>query len=146
MEVNILWFASLLFAALAMVPSMAHLMELPNKINLPGEVYLRVQQIYRGWALLGFVVAAALLSTLVLTLWVRDQPGVFALTLSAFLCLVGTQVVFWLFTFPSNRATLNWTVLPANWLELRKRWEYSHAASAVLNLAALILLIAAMIK
>jgi hypothetical protein len=28
-------------------------------------------------------------------------------------------------------------VLPANWAELRTRWEYSHAASAMLNLAAL---------
>jgi len=36
-----------------------------------------------------------------------------------------------------NQATQNWTVLPSNWAELRARWEYSHAASALLNLAAL---------
>ncbi|HZM33925.1 MAG TPA: hypothetical protein VFC18_05460 [Burkholderiales bacterium] len=39
-----------------------------------------------------------------------------------------------------NRATENWTRLPAHWLELRAQWEYSHAASAVLNLLALVVL------
>jgi hypothetical protein len=42
--------------------------ELPNKINLTRDNYLTVQQIYRGWALLGFVVAGALPSTLILAL------------------------------------------------------------------------------
>jgi hypothetical protein len=32
-------------------------------------------------------------------------------------------------------------MLLANWLELRRQWEYSHAASAALNLLALISLI-----
>ena len=38
--------------------------------------------------------------------------------------------------------TGNWTFLPGDWLELRKRWEYSHAASSILNLIALVALIA----
>jgi hypothetical protein len=29
-------------------------------------------------------------------------------------------------------------MLPENWIELRRQWEYSHATSAVLNLIALI--------
>ena len=61
-------FLSLLFAALALAPAMAHLLELPNKINLSREDYLNVQQIYRGWALLGFVVVGAFISTLALPL------------------------------------------------------------------------------
>jgi hypothetical protein len=134
-------FFSLLFAALALAPALAHLLELPNKIGLSRDDYLTVQQIYRGWALLGFVVAGALLSTLVLTIMVRDRPKVFALTLVAFLCIVGTQVVFWTFTFPANQQTGNWTVLPENWMALRTQWEYSHATSAVLNLIAFIALL-----
>jgi hypothetical protein len=67
------YFFSLLFAALALAPAMAHLLELPNKINLSREDYLTVQQIYRGWALLGFVVAGALLSTLALAITVRHE-------------------------------------------------------------------------
>src|SRR5205823_8876928 len=36
-----------------------------------------------------------------------------------------------------NRATRNWTAVPADWLGLRLLWEFSHAAGAVLDLAAL---------
>ncbi|HZN27461.1 MAG TPA: DUF1772 domain-containing protein [Burkholderiales bacterium] len=134
-------FFSLLFAALALAPALAHLLELPNKIGLSRDDYLTVQQIYRGWAVLGFVVAGALLSTLVLTIMVRKRRREFVPTLIAFLCIVGTQVVFWTFTFPANQQTANWTMLPDNWMALRAQWEYSHAASALLNLIAVIALI-----
>jgi hypothetical protein len=141
---NLVWVLSLLLAALAMVPAAAHLLELPNKIRLTGKEYLTVQRLYRGWALAGIVVAAALLSTLVLLFMVRDWPTAFALAWVAFLCIAGTQVVFWTFTYPVNRFTADWTFLPGDWPELRKRWEYSHAASAVLNLVALVALIVCM--
>src|SRR6266550_2992731 len=42
-------------------------------------------------------------------------------------------IVFLVFTFPANRQTANWTVLPENWQELRRRWEYSHAVGAGLR-------------
>lgn len=134
-------FFSLLFAALALAPALAHLLELPNKIGLSRGDYLTVQQIYSGWALLGIVVVGALLSTLIVTVMVRKRPKQLALTLTAFVCLVGAQVVFWTFTFPANQQTSNWTVLPENWMALRAQWEYSHAAGAVLNLIALMALI-----
>ena len=51
-------------------------------------------------------------------------------------------MVFWSFTFPANQATANWTVLPEGWQALRARWEYSHAAGAVLNFAAVLFLTA----
>jgi hypothetical protein len=141
MWLRTLYFLSLLFAALALAPAMAHLLELPNKISLHREDYLTVQQIYRGWNLLGFVVAGALFSTLALTITVRQERKAFIFALIAFLCIVGTQVVFWTYTYPANQATDNWTTLPENWTELRRQWEYSHATSAVLNLVALIGLI-----
>jgi membrane protease YdiL (CAAX protease family) len=117
-EVNMMWFLSLLFTSLALAPALAHLLELPNKIGLSRQDYLTVQQIYRGWALLGFVVAGALLSNLLVTIRVRRRPKVFARALIAFLCIVGTQVVFWTFTYPTNQITHNWTVLPDDWLHL----------------------------
>ena len=54
MWLKAIYFFSLLFAALALCPAMAHLLELPNKMNLSREDYLTVQQIYRGWALQGW--------------------------------------------------------------------------------------------
>ena len=144
MTMNLVWVVSLLLATFAMVPAAAHLLELPNKIKLSGREYLTAQRLYRGWALAGIVVAAALLSTLLLLFMLRDWPTAFALAWIAFLCIAGTQVVFWTFTYPVNRMTANWTFLPGDWSELRKRWEYSHAVNAVLNLIALVALIACM--
>jgi hypothetical protein len=142
MAMNMVWVASLLLATLAMLPAAAHLLELPNKIRLSGKEYLTAQRLYRGWALAGIVVVAALLSTLMLLFMLREWPTAFALAWVAFLCIAGTQLVFWTFTYPVNRMTANWTFLPGDWPELRKRWEYSHAASAILNLIALVALIA----
>lgn len=134
-------FLSLLFTALALAPAMAHLLELANKIALPRDDYLTVQHIYDGWALLGFVVFGALLATLALAVLTRRRGREFAYALTAFLSIAGTQVIFWTFTFPANRITRNWTVLPDNWMAVRAQWEYSHAASALLNLLALVAVI-----
>jgi hypothetical protein len=131
-------FVSLLFTALAMIPAMAHLLELPNKIRMAAEQYLVVQQIYRGWAFAGIVVVGAFVSTLALTIISRRERPAFAWALMGLLCVAATQVMFWLFTYPVNQATQNWSVLPDNWLALREQWEYSHAASALLNLTAFI--------
>jgi hypothetical protein len=134
----VLYFICLFSAALALIPSAAHVMELPNKIKMPKAEYLVAQQLYRGWQFVGLAVVAALLSTVALTVSLYGQPKAFAAALVACLCIAGTQAVFWTLTFPVNRATKNWNALPENWTQLRQRWEYSHAASAVLNLIAFV--------
>jgi|SRR5882724_863392 len=140
------WLASIGCVALALVPAGAHLAELPHKFRLSAREYLVVQQLYAGWSLFGAVVCGALLSTGVLTVLERRQPKVLAAVLLAFLCILCTQIVFWVFTWPVNRATRNWALLPQEWRQLRSRWEYSHAASAVLNLIALFALFYAAIS
>ena len=134
-----LQFSTLLFTALALAPGLAHLLELPGKIGLSKADYLTVQQIYRGWSLLGIVVIAAMLCTLLFSLSVREKMKAFGPAVIAFLCIAGTQVLFWTFTYPANTATQNWTVLPENWESLRRQWEYSHAGSAILNLLAFVM-------
>jgi hypothetical protein len=133
-------FSSVVLAALALVPAMARVLEMRNKLALSRAEYKTVQQLYRGWSLAGVVVVGALLATALLAYQVRHDAARFALALSALGCIVATQVVFWTWTFPVNKATSNWTVLPDDWEALRRRWERSHAASAVLNLAALLCL------
>ena len=54
---------------------------------------------------------------------------------------VWAQVVFWVFTWPANEATQNWTVAPADWMALRDQWEFSHMVGAVLNLVAVVALL-----
>lgn len=131
-------FLSLLFCALSLGPALAHLFELQNKIVLSGDEYLVVQQIYRGWWVLGVGVFGALLFTLALAIVVRKRMLEFCAALVALLSLAGAQAVFWIFTFPTNQQTADWTVLPDNWEALRTQWEYSHATGAMFHLVALV--------
>jgi hypothetical protein len=130
-------FLAIVLTALALVPAGAHLFELPNKIRLAEEAYFVVQSIYRGWALFGIVLFGALAANLALAIIVRRQRAPFWLALVAFLLVAATLAIFFTWTYPANQATSNWTVIPANWQELRAQWEYAHATNAVLTLVAL---------
>ena len=61
--------------------------------------------------------------------------------MTALACGVASHGLYWLYTYPANRATNDWTEAPENWEALRAQWEYSHAAAALLNVAALIALV-----
>src|SRR5262245_16915331 len=132
---------ALLLVALALVPGAAYVSELPNKIALPREHYMLVQQIYRGWALFGIPIFAALAATAAQALLLRHQRTAFRLSAAAFLCLAAAQAVFWRFTYPVNVASANWTRIPEGFEAARRQWEYSHAVGAALTGAALIALI-----
>ena len=112
-----------------MVPTGAHLFEMPNNIGLPEQQYFLVQSIYRGWALFGIMIFAAIGANLLVALW-RCRKR-FLPSLSAGLILAVTLVVFFVWTYPANQATANWTAVPADWQALRSQWEFSHTAHAV---------------
>jgi len=133
---KVVQFLALALTALALVPSGAHLFALPNKINLVAEQYFIVQSIYRGWNLFGIVLIGALIANLALALLLRGRAAAFVLALFAFLCMALTLVVFFIWTYAANQATSNWTTIPDNWEQLRREWEYSHAANAVVTFVA----------
>ena len=135
MPLKIVQFLALTLTALALVPSGAHLFTLP--INLVAEQYFIVQNIYRGWSLFGVVLIGALVANLALALLLRGRGAPFLLALFAFLCIALTLVVFFIWTYAANQATNNWMMIPDNWEQLRREWEYSHAANAVVTFAAL---------
>jgi hypothetical protein len=139
------WLATVL-VGLCLVPAGAHLTELPNKIGLSATDYMTVQRIYAGWALWGVAIFAAIAATLAhaILAW-RDAPAR-RLSLGACLALVATQAVFWLYTFPMNALTRNWTVMPDNLDLARRQWEYSHAANALITFAAFLLITLAAVR
>jgi hypothetical protein len=145
MAAQLVRFFSLLFVGIALAPGLAHVLQLPHKIGLSGPDYLRVQQLYAGWSLLGIVAFGALISTLLLAILVRTRLRQFALACVAFGSVLVTQVIFWAFTFPVNQLTHNWTTLPVNWMTLREQWEYSHATAAVFDLIAFIAVVLAVL-
>ena len=134
---RVLQFLCVIVTALAFVPSGAHLFELPNKIGLVQEHYFVVQAVYRGWALFGIVIFAAIGLNLLLAvmLWRRDRTC--RPSLAAGLIMAATLVIFFAWTYPANQATANWTLATPDWEKLRTQWELSHAANAVLTFIAL---------
>ena len=137
MSLRVVQFLAVLVTALALVPTGAHLFELPNKIDLPRDAYLTVQGIYAGWAWFGIVDLAALVLNVVLAVRLRRQRPAVYFAWTAALCFVAFFAIFFTWTFPANRATANWTILPDEWNPLRVAWEYSHAVNAVVTLIAL---------
>jgi hypothetical protein len=102
---------------------------------------MTVQKIYAGWSFFGIPIITALLLTLIHTFMVRNDRRAFIMSLSAALCLIATQVIFWMFTYPINAATDNWTILPEAFEVARRQWEYSHAVNAVLTFVAFVSII-----
>jgi hypothetical protein len=131
----------------ALGAALAHLLELPNKINLPEREYFIVQQAYRGWNRLAYLLVIELISMLAIAGLSWHEPRVLWPTLAAIFCLLCAQAAFWTFTYPANAATDNWTAIPADWDSLRTRWEYSHALGAAFQvLATNALIIAALAR
>jgi hypothetical protein len=143
---NIIGFSTLFFSIITLSALIAHLLALPAKMRLSAQDYLTVQGIYRGWAWLGVFELAAIVLVLIWTIQEYHHNRNFAFLFTAGSCLIVSIAIFFLFTFPANRATHNWLKLPLNWPDLRRQWEYSHAVRALLNLASVSLLLTMLLK
>lgn len=134
---RLLQFLAVLLTALYLVPTGAHLFALPNKIGLPQQPYFIVQQIYRGWAWFGVVIFAAIAANLAAGLILLRRRRRSWPAFAAGFLLILSLIVFFVWTYPANQATHNWTLVPPDWQTLRGQWEVSHAANAVLTFLAL---------
>lgn len=143
---SVIRLSALFFSMITLSALIAHLLALPGKIHLPAQDYLTVQSIYRGWAWLGVFELGAIVLMVVWTIQEYHHTKEFAFLFAAASCLVVSTAVFFLFTFPANKATFNWTRLPLHWQELRRQWEYSHAVRAMLNLVSFFLLMVMMVR
>jgi hypothetical protein len=128
------------FTGLTLGAGLAHLYSFPNKIDLPQEAYFEVQQVYRGWQFIGIPMFGQLVFGLWLVWKSRPHRRIFRLAVAAFICILVTVAIFFIFTYPTNLKTNNWTYVPPNWHELRDQWEYSHAAAALSSLATFVFL------
>ena len=119
---NLLRSVTVLFVLITFSALMAHLLELPHKMDLSVADYRTVQQLYRGWAWLGIFEIGAVILTLLLVITEGRNKKSFRLLIASLVCFVIAIIIFFFYTFPANRATSNWTELPANWSALRTRW------------------------
>jgi hypothetical protein len=129
-------FLAVILTALALLPGGAHVMSLPAKIAMPEDPYFVAQQVYRGWAWVGVVIFLAIFANFAAAFFTQgNRRRLFA---AAGLLIVATLVLFFVWTYPANVATGNWTSVPDNWEQLRTEWEYSHAVNAALTFLALL--------
>jgi hypothetical protein len=137
---------NLIFAVMAVMTPVAHVLELPNKLALDGPLWLAVQQhLYRGWG--PFIGApaeiGALATALVLLVLRRGNSATRRLTLVAAISYGGMLAAFFLCNAPVNAAVNRWTpaTLPADWARYRLRWEAGHAIAALLSASGLAALV-----
>lgn len=139
-QTQILWIqlAAIVMVAVLLVAGGAHLFSLISKMRLSPQDYMIAQRAYDGWSLFAIPIGLALILTIWHTYLVRTDRTAMLLSLVAVMCVVATQVIFWIYTYPMNVASQDWTVMPEGFEAARRQWEYSHAVAAVLELAALI--------
>ena len=118
MALRLIQFLAIMLTALALVPSGTHLAAL-NKMAMAQAAYFIAQQIYAGWALFGIVLFGALAANLAHTIVLCRLGRSFGYALASFLLIAANLATFFVWTFPANQATNNWTVVPNNWNKLR---------------------------
>jgi hypothetical protein len=150
MVLKIWRFATIILLAVAFGAPLAHLMELPGKMQYDSRLYVMLHRtLYptfgqtAGWAE-GF----ALFSAAGLAWRVRKRGSAFPLTLAAVTCQAAAMAVFVVFIAPVNRTMAGWPLdaIPADWSEWRDQWEYAHAARAVLQFVALGALVLSIVR
>jgi hypothetical protein len=129
-------FLALVFGAINLAPSIAHVASLPNKIDMPEQVYFAAQRAYFGWAWFGLALGLAIAANLWFALASRRHRAALVLGVLAVVLLLGELGVFFGWVQPANAATLNWVSAPSGWQMLRTQWEYGHAVIAGLAFAA----------
>jgi hypothetical protein len=106
-----------------------------------GLLWVTVQQsLYRVFGTIGaFIEGGALFAVAVLVFLVRAHRPAFALTLVGTACPAVAFAAWVALIAPVNAAVSRWTPesVPAEWTRLRARWEYTHAARAILQLTGL---------
>jgi hypothetical protein len=119
-------------------------MKMPPRRNYNPALWSRVTNIEGTYRFFGPPVGAAieggaLITVVVLSIFVRKRRPAFALTRVGAVCMAAAQVAWWLFVFPVNSRMVNWTPesLPENFTKLRDQWEYTHATRAILQIVGL---------
>lgn len=159
----ILQATTVFLVVLALTPALAHALELPGKLRLAREDYLKVQRVYYpGFTWAGFAEPAALLALILLTVLTPAGTPDFWLRLAALTAFAAMHAVYWLVTHPVNAVWLGEEHLSgaaarffatgagdadgaADWRGLRDRWEYSHVARAACALLSLGLALATIV-
>lgn len=148
--IEIVQFVAIVLTSLSMgVHFGTWLTEAPLRETRSGALFTEVQQgrdrvAARIMPILG---NAAILSVAACVFLVRAVPGAFALSVIALVFIVGDMAVTLVGNVPINKQVQSWNVAqpPAEWAELRDRWERLHTIRTVLIVSGFALLVAAVV-
>jgi hypothetical protein len=112
MAFRLIQLLALLIATLVLGMAGAYLFDVPNEIGVAQDRYFLVQEIYRGWALLGMLWISAIVANLLLVIMSRGQGALFWFAVFAFLCNAGSLAIFCIWTHPESIAAKGWNVAP----------------------------------
>ncbi|MEZ2127072.1 MULTISPECIES: anthrone oxygenase family protein [unclassified Sinorhizobium] len=165
---TILQLVSVCLTTVALVTSLAHVLELPGKMRLEREAYVTTQSIYYpGFTIAGFGEILAIVATLALIIATPRGDPSFRWIMLALIALIAMHGCYWLLTHPVNSFWLRdqrleglgqrffsaGSVDPAAettegddklWRRYRDRWEYSHAIRAIFAVVAFLSLLIAL--
>ncbi|MHC5739304.1 hypothetical protein [Nostoc sp.] len=140
-------FITLMLASFSLSSSMAHLLELPQRMKFDQQLWVRVTVIENVYRLFGSVGAAfeitAILSAIVLGFLVSKRGSTFYWTLGGVILLVLAFVSWIIFVAPMNAEFAKWLTnpVPVNWTRYRDQWEYAHAVNTFIKILGLSLLV-----
>ena len=135
---------SLVFVALTLGLTFAHVLEIAGKLRLGARDWLIVQQnLYVAFGVIGGT--CEVLAIVFTWLTVRQRPAGSVAARHTWIAAIAasTGLVVWaLVVAPMNTVLSSWTPasMPADWTRVRNRWELGHATQAVLYAIAFVAL------
>jgi hypothetical protein len=132
-------FVALILTAVALIPLGAHVFEMSAKMKFGRDAYYMTQGLYRGWAWFGVPIIGALIASAATAALPGTRRDRILAGLAALL-IAGSLAIFFIYVYPANQITKEWTAVPANWKGWRTQWEWGHAGSAACMFAAFLAL------
>jgi len=153
MMLNLLRFTAVLLVALLLGLAFAHVLEQPAKMQYDAALYITLQKsLYVHWGpphLGGVLEPLAIAATGLLAFFERKNKrrNLWLSLVALFALLLAFPFVFFWLVAPANAGFLATTLqhVPANWTDLRSKWEMGHAVRFALQFTALSLLVLSLV-
>jgi hypothetical protein len=134
-------FLTIMLAALSAGLGFYHLLQMPARMSYDGPLWLRTMDYYRmaGPSMRAFIEGGAFVTAIVLPVLLRHRRMALRWAIAAAVCFFITQALWWIFLAPVNGEVMKWNAeaIPANWTQFRVRWEFTHAARAIIEIIGL---------
>ena len=151
MPLKLIWFWTLMLAALGMTMGAAHVLELPAKMAYDAQTYAAVNStLYRQFAYVGGPIQVLAIAAAAWLAYRLRETRSFRPAVAAALSLALSLALWYLLVQPVNELWASLLQQPdasaSDYVRLRARWEYGHLVAFVPWLAGVALLVHATLR